>query len=267
MAPVNRIDSMRASPSAPPHHDQTNEPDDPFGLDDFDEELRRLSAVNQALLDGLHEQDDDSAVANLTPASSAVDTEEIERLRQENAELRLRVEALESLGAGKGEELWLERQREYEVLLEEKSEVIRSLHQKLQEAEECAIGGAPPTNSVTTSGTKLGQAEEIFRLKREMEEQRKQLAQDEEEMMAQMRQMELTMAKERAEMARQRQEVQRLQADLAREIENSSRDPELRERLQSLRRSQESKAAAPPAEKPATKSEQPGNGFLRSIFG
>jgi hypothetical protein len=212
--------------------------DDPFALDDFEEELRRLSAVNQELLGGFQHQDEECPVATLAPPISA-DFEELERVRQENAELRLRVEELESLGAGKGEELWLERQREYETLLEEKSDVIRGLHQKLQEAEESAIGGPAPltASSVNMSATKLGQAEEILRLKREMEAQRQQLAQDEDDMMAQMRQMEMTMAKERAEMARQRQEVQRLQAGLAREIENANRDPDLRDRLQNLRRS------------------------------
>ena len=267
MAPVNRIDALRASLSAPPHHDHAEGVDDPFAFNDFEEELRRLSAVNQELLDGFQPQDAEPAYA------PPVDTAELDELRQENDELRSRVQELESLGAGQGEELWLERQREYEILLEEKSEVIRGLHQKFQEAQESAIGGGgAPANNVASSGTKLGQAEEIFRLKREMEEQRRQLDQDEKDMMAQMRQMEITMAKERAQMARQRQEVERLQADLAREIENSSRDPELRERLQSLRRAQEPKLAAVPTVptvggKPAPKVDQNSSGFFRRIFG
>ena len=265
MAPVNRIDALRASPSAPPHHGQNDGVDDPFALDDFEDELRRLSAVNQELLEEFQHDDAEPALVH----APAMQDAEIDLLRQENAELRLRVQELESLGAGQGEELWLERQHEYEVLLEEKSEVIRSLHQKFQEAQESAIGGdSASANSVASSGTKLGQAEEIFRLKREMEEQRRQLDQDEKDMMAQMRQMEITMAKERAQMARQRQEVQRLQADLAREIENSSRDPELRERLQNLRRAQEPKLAAPPAAPtPMPKVDQNRSGFFRRIFG
>jgi hypothetical protein len=112
------------------------------------------------------------------------------------------------------------------VLVEEKSEVIRGLHQKIQEAQqaqESAIGvESAPAGGASCSGTRLGQAEEILRLKRELEQQRRQLEQDEQDMMTQMRQMEMTMAKERAGLARQQQEVQRLQADLAREIENSS---------------------------------------------
>jgi hypothetical protein len=190
----------------------------------------------------------------------------------ENAALKAHVQELEAASSAPDEEVWLERMREYEMLLEEKSEVIRSLHQKIQEAQESVLGGdSGPASSAHVSGTGLGQAEEILRLKREMEDQRRQLEQDEEDMMGQMRQMEMTMAKERADMARQRQEVQRLQADLTREIENSSRDPELRERLHNLRRAQEPKQALPPMPipgGPATPSkEQKSSGLLRRIFG
>ena len=266
MAPVNCIDPLRAPKPATPPQNHDDEVDDIFALNDFEEELRRLTEVNQEILDGFHHQDAEPEGAEPAPV---VDAGELDLLRQENAELRSRVQELESLGAGQGEELWLERQREYEMLLEEKSEVIRSLHLKFQEAQESAIGGDyAPVSSVASSGTKLLQAEEIFRLKREMEDQRRQLDQDEQDLMTQMRQMEVTMAKERAEMARQRQEVQRLQADLAREIENSSRDPELRERLQNLRRVQEPKVgAAPPALKPAVTPDQQSSGFFRRIFG
>ena len=183
---------------------------------------------------------------------------------------------MEALQSGQNDDEWLERQREYEMLLEEKSEVIRSLHQRiqeLQEAQESAIGGSAPSSSSTNiSGSRLGQAEEILRLKGDMEEQRLQLEQDEEEMMEQMRQMEMAMAKERAELARQRQEMQRLQADLAREIENSARAPELRERLQTLRRIPDPRQTPAPialngVAKPAPAKEQQSSGLLRRIFG
>jgi hypothetical protein len=250
-------DVLRPSPSAPAHHGPAQ--DDPFALTDFEEELRRLEAVNQELLHEFQHADASAAVdaaVELAPA----DHELLERLRLENAELKARVEELEAQAAGGAEEQWLQRQQEYETLLEEKSEVIRSLHQKLQESQESALSGDTPPAGPAASSTRIGQAEEILRLKRELEEQRRQLEQDEEEMMAQMRQMELAMAKERAEMARQRQEVQRQQAELTREIEQSGRDPELRERLNGLRRHQEPKGAAP-------KTEQNSSGFLSRIFG
>jgi hypothetical protein len=268
MATVTHINAMPASASVAPGHDQEDGADDLLALNDLEEELKRLSAVNEQLLQEFQQTDvqTTSAVELATPHA---DAEELARLRLENAALKVRVQELEALGAGQGEELWLERQREYEVLLEEKSEVIRSLHQKIQEAQqwqESAIGGeCAPAGGGSCSGTRVGQAEEILRLKRELEEQRHQLELDEQDMMTQMRQMEMTMAKERAGLARQQQEVQRLQADLAREIENSSRDPELRERLHSLRRTQESKPEA--AVKTAQPDGQKNSGFFRRMFG
>ncbi len=258
MAPVNRLDAVHASTATLTHQGDPEFGDpDQFALTDFEAELKRLSAANQELLDEFQQPDAQEAA----PA----DTGELEELRRENAELRARLEELESLVSGQSEEVWVERQREYEMLLEEKSEVIRCLHQKIQDAQESvSLGDAPPASS-GASATRLGQAEEILRLKRELDEQRKQLEQDEEDMMGQMRQMEITMAKERAEMARQRQEVQRQQSDLAREIEQSGRDPELRERLNTLRRQSDPKLK-PPTDEPAPAAQQ-GSGFFRRMFG
>ena len=80
-------------------------------------------------------------------AGGEVDTgeQDLELLRRENAELRAHIQELcrrqEESGAG-GDQGWEERQREFEGLLEEKSEVIRSLHQKIQELQ--ARPTAPP---------------------------------------------------------------------------------------------------------------------------
>jgi len=258
MAPVNRLDAARASAVAlSPDEPQTGD-ENSFDLTDFEEEMRRLSAANQELLDEFHHQD--------APVPTSENGDDLEHLRQENAVLKMRVEELEALASGKGEELWQERQTEYEMLLEEKSEVIRGLHQHIQEMQETVAIGETPQPNVAASGTGLGQAQEILRLKRELEDQRRQLEQDEQDMISQMRQMEMSMAKERAEMARQRQEVQRLRADLAREIEQSSRDPELRERLNTLRRHSDPRPTAP-SDKPAEKLEQKSSGFFRRIFG
>ncbi|MBI2809103.1 MAG: hypothetical protein HYX68_29320 [Planctomycetes bacterium] len=261
MALLERVDALRASESGPsrPHFDDNQGSLDLF---DFENELRRLAAANQELLDEMQSGD-----AENPPAAPAVDAEDLNVLRIENARLRARVEELEAFAAGEGESLWLERQSEYEALLEEKSEVIRGLHQQIQEMQESVNLGDTPTN-LTGSATRLGQAEEILHLKWELEEQRRQLEQDEKDVMAQMRQMELSMARERAEMARQRQDVQRLQAELTREVENAARDPELQERLKSLRRP-ESKAsfAQPTADQAALRNDQKSSGFFRRIFG
>ena len=271
MPPVRRLDALRASVAPVPHHDPESMLDDAIDFNEFEEELKRLSAANAELMQQFGSGDTPDAAGEGLPDS---DVDELALLRLENAELKARLLELEAIQSGPGEELWVERQREYEMLLEEKSEVIRNLHQKMQEMQESAIGGCdgPSASSANVSGARLGQAEEILRLKREMDDQRRQLDQDEEEMMGQMRQMELTMAKERAEMARQRQEMLRIQTDLDREIENSARAPELRERLQTLRRTPESRQAPAPipltsAAKPAPSNDKKSNGLLRRIFG
>lgn len=264
MAPVKRVDAARASAATLAPHEPDIDAGESYELTDLEEELKRLSAVNQELLDEFHQPE--------ASESAAAPAEDVEALRLENIELKARIEELEAIASGQGEELWLERQREYEMLLEEKSEVIRGLHQQMQDMQESvSLGDGPAPAPAMTSATRLGQAEEILRLKRELEEQRRQLEQDEEDMMAQMRQMEMTMARERAEMARQKQEVQRLQADLTREIEQSSRDPELRERLNTLRRRSDPKPV-PPTDKPVAatptpKPEQKSSGFFRRMFG
>jgi hypothetical protein len=201
----------------------------PPAMDGLGEELARLAAVNAELVAQLR------AGAAAKPAHSDAsqkgadtDSAEPEVLRQENAELRARVAELESLLAAASQDAWLDQQREYEALLEEKSEVIRSLHLKLQELQEGARRA--PNEPVPKE-------EELRQLKMEMEEQRQQLQHDEESLMTQMRQMELALSKDRAELARQRQEVQRVQTELNREVEQSIRDTGLRERLMNLRRS------------------------------
>jgi hypothetical protein len=263
MAPVNRLDAMRASLTCDPH--QEHAADESFELDDFEAELKRLSAANQELMDEFHlpaePAPDDDPPADDADAHDG----ELAELRRENAELKAHIQELKA-PPGADEEQWLERLREYETLLEEKSEVIRSLHLKMQEMQESAIDTAP-AYSPGASGTRVGQAEEILRLKRELDAQRRQLEQDEQDMMGQMRQMEIAMAKERAEMARQRQEVTRLKDDLAREIENSSRDPELRERLNTLRRQNDARTPGPLPVVAAKPKDQKSSGFFRRIFG
>ncbi len=232
-------------------------------LDTLAEELQRLSAVNQELLGQLREP---AAPAPAGPepgagAGAGADAGELDALRRDNAELRARLEELEQfIAAQPTEEVWAERQREYEALLDEKSEVIRALHLKLQEAQE------GPRRSANEP---VPREEELRELQAELEEHRRQLQEDEQSLLTQMREMELALSKDRAELARQRQELQRLRADLNREIDQASRDPGLRERLMSLRRSAdvaraETKEAAPA---PAANSPKQQSGLFRRLFG
>lgn len=161
---------------------------------------------------------------------------ELEQLRQENQLLRRRIEELEQIieaTTSQTEEIWGEQQKEYETLLEEKSEVIRSLHHQLQELKETNHGnGHGGRNGQRLSGQESAALqEELNRLRCEIDIERRQLEEDEKAMMDQMRQMEMAMSKERVEMARQRTELQRQLQEFQHEIENAHKDSSLRERL------------------------------------
>jgi chromosome segregation ATPase len=172
---------------------------------------------------------------------------EIEQLRGENAELRARAEAAEQLhtaGSAGQAGKWEDRQREYEALLEEKSEVIRALHHKIQELRDAgnAAGSEAGGEAGGEASPPASEWQELERVKVELEQQRHQLEEDEESLMAQMRQMEMTMSRERAELARQRSELQRLHNDLRHEMETAARDAGLRDRLMPLQRRQQEAA-------------------------
>ena len=200
------------------------------------------------------------------------ESEEVEILRGENAALRAKTDELEQLlavAAQDSEERWGERQREYESLLEEKSEVIRGLHLKITELRERATNVSAPEVVADDSNEPTPDRQQLLRLKRELEEERQQMASDEESMMAQMRQMEMALARDRAEMARQRAEVQRLQEELKHDLETASREGNLRERLTALHRRPTlpprpavNQDTPPPGQTPSTKS-----GLFRRIFG
>jgi chromosome segregation ATPase len=223
-------------------------------LDALSEELNRLAAVNAELVGQLR----GAAATEADLALSDADSAELASLREENTGLRGRIAQLEAdLSKAANDDAWAEQQREYESLLEEKSEVIRSLHLKLQEAQE-SVRRKP--------GQPVPREEELVQIKEELEQQRRQLEEDEQSLMNQMREMELAMSRDRAELARQRQEVQRLQAELNRDVEQANRDPELHERLNSLRRHQE-----PPkkdaSERAAETGSKQSSGLLRRLFG
>src|SRR6516164_2121781 len=97
----------------------TTHPDSLQNLADNDDllrqELQRLAAAQAELLE-------------TTPELQVPDTDELTLLRNENTDLRCKLEEFDLA--------WGERQREYENLLEEKSEVIRGLHLEIQHLKE-----------------------------------------------------------------------------------------------------------------------------------
>jgi hypothetical protein len=238
-----------------------------------------LCAAEDALLPepGLPHEDHSPPAGRNGHAGHGEGADDASRLRLENSGLRQRLEEVEALLLERGASAdWAERQREYEALLEEKSEVIRSLHLKLAELREAPPPPAPaPDPEPGADGLTAADRQELLSLKRELEQERAQLAQDEEALMQQMRVMEMAMSRERAELARQRTEIQRLHADLRHEIDQAARDSGLRERLAPLQRRQQevsSRRAAPaPAPAPATDGQEgsakKSSGLFRRLFG
>jgi len=184
------------------------------------DELDRLADESLKVRAELEEQLDATAA---TPGA-----EELQRLREENARLAGRLADLERIAETmhKEQAAWEGRQREYEGLLDEKSEVIRDLHRRLHEQPERSSANVP-------------REDELIALSEELERERRQLKDDEEALMEQMRQMEVQMSRERAELARQRNELQRLQNDVRHELELAARDATLRDRLAPLQRRQQ----------------------------
>ena len=214
------------------------------------------------------------------------ESRELEQFRRENEELRsLVVELEQALRHHSGPEDWESRQREYESLLEEKSDLIRNLHRKVKALEEeltkreDAPKAAPAEQNL--AGGAVPREEELMTLSEELERERRQLKEDEEALMEQMREMEVQMAKERADMARQRNELQRLQNDLRHELELATRDATLRERLAPLQRRHQDistrRGGAPatlnqqngqaPQPQPAQPEPEKKSGLFRRLFG
>jgi len=270
-----------------------------------EEILRRLKDQEKASTPAPKEKE---AVSSAKGDPSEIDQlyEQQEKLLQENEQLRTIVDELKAgleeaakggAAAGGGDEV-AEREREYESLLDEKSEVIRTLHVRMQELEKqaasgggggsaAAAGGEAPDNQELLALSDELERErcQIEQERRQMEEDRRQLREDEEAMMRQMREMELQMAKERAELARQRNELQRLHSEIRHELELAQRDAAVNERLRLLQRRHQQaeqgstgppEEAAPPEKKKKSSSREvdvpkpgkPGtSGIMRRLFG
>jgi chromosome segregation ATPase len=204
-------------------------------------------------------------------ANESSDAGILHDLKGENDELRGTIVDLEKRleEASQAVQFCTEQHGDYERLLEEKSEVIRDLHGKIQELQARPAAGSP-------------RDEELVALSEELEQERRQLKEDEEALMKQMRDMEVQMSRERADIARQRNELLRLQEDLRRELELAARQTELRERLLPLQRRHqelvhhkgtERPRQAAPSEEPESPATPPvpsrsrDSGLLRRLFG
>jgi chromosome segregation ATPase len=162
--------------------------------------------------------------------------QELEHLRSENNQLRSLCAELEQAlqeATQPADDPTEERLREYEALLEEKSETIRALHQQLQDAQ-AAIEEIENRPAARNQGP-VPREDELLQLSEELERERRQLQEDEQSLMEQMRQMEMSMARERAEMARQRNDLQRLYGEIRHELERLERTGALQTKMEELK--------------------------------
>jgi hypothetical protein len=168
---------------------------------------------------------------------------DLEQLQAENQQLRTLCAELEQAlqeAAGHTPSPEVANQiKELELLVEEKSEVIRDLHQKVHELEAALAEAVTPEAPVEPPPRQhqgpVPREEELLTLSEELERERRQLQEDEQTLMDQMRQMEVSMARERAEMARGRSELLRLQAEIHHELERLERNGALQTKMDNLK--------------------------------
>jgi myosin heavy subunit len=194
-------------------------------------------------------------------------------LQAENNELRSIIAELQQeleSASGKTANSFAEKQKEYESLLDEKTELIRELHVKLQELEDehkklKEATAKPPTPKEEEL---MAMSEELERERcqfqqerRQLDEELRQFRQDSEAMNQEMRQMEVQMARERADLARQRTELQRISEEIHHELERIERDRGLSERLEQLRQRHldtvKGRGGLPPIGAPGTPAAEP----------
>ena len=203
-------DTVSATTNTPPPSPRPADPDDVFDLGEYGGEGGGAAVDTQP-----GEQQ----------AGAEPEFSELELLRAENAELRETLTKLEEVTAENAVtiQLWEEQLKEHEKLLEEKSGVIRDLHQQNLELKTRPAPATP-------------HEAELLAMSEELETERNQLREDEGALMKQMRDMELQMSRERAELARQRNDVQRLHSEIKHELELAERENALRDRLLPLQR-------------------------------
>jgi len=163
---------------------------------------------------------------------------EVDLLQAENDQLRALCTELEQAlqeAAQQGDQNPEDRFREYDALLEEKSEKIRELLVQLQDAQKTIAELESENASKPRVTGPTPREEELLNLSEDLERERRQLQEDEQALMEQMREMEISMARERAEMARQRNDLQRVQGEVRHELERLERSGALQSKIDGLK--------------------------------
>jgi chromosome segregation ATPase len=183
--------------------------------------IQQLAALNPEAC----QQEPRDTVYDFHDVAAGDEDDELASLRRENRELRAHLDALEQAMQSPAEAaeaaapaaptpediLWASKQQEYEALLEEKSETIRTLHLQLHELQG---SGASLSGVATLNQTRS--------LKKQLEDELAQVEKEEEELMTRMQQMEKAVSRDRAELARQRTELQKLHAELDQQIQTAA---------------------------------------------
>lgn len=171
--------------------------------------------------------------------AAAGNDEAVAQLQAENQELRQIIGELQQeleAASGKQDNDWGERQKEYERMLDEKTEIIRTLHSKIQELQDQIRPPTPREEELFAMSEELERERaQLQQDRRKLEEEARQLKEDEDVMTEEMRKMEIQMARERADMARQRTELTRISEEIRQELERIERDKGLSEKLIQLR--------------------------------
>jgi hypothetical protein len=172
-------------------------------------------------------------------SAGAPNDEMVSQLQAENQELRTIITELQGeleAASGKQENDWTERQKEYERMLDEKTDMIRSLHVQIQEMGNQIRPPTPKEEELFSMSEELERERaQLQQERRKVEEEARQLKQDEEVMTEEMRKMEIQMARERADMARQRTELTRISEEIRSELDRIERDRGLSDKLVQLR--------------------------------
>jgi len=200
-------------------------------------------------------------LADLSPGGARYDDSphgEIQRLRNENAELRKLLDEMKHLlqEASETEQRLVAKEREFEAALAEKDGQIAELSAHLGAIEEQIAKGElappPPAPKTRTELEEWGDELErdsakLAQEKKRLEDERRQLREDEEALETQMRQMEVSMARERALLARQETELKRLNAEIQHALEILQRgDAGLREQMSKFQRRAQEVMTKPP---------------------
>jgi hypothetical protein len=234
---------------------------DLLGIESIKKELQKLSATNQELLKAFQDRPELPPAKPKEFGSSGnivlpAGAEDLAKYKKENEQLRKLVADLEVKLRADAPTAVRELQEEFEQILDEKTETIRTLHMQNQELQ-AALANSGGSGSGASPEKLDAKQEELNRLEQ-------QLRAHEEELNGKAREMEMAMAKERADVARQRADLQRLQTDVQREIELAGRDPGLRERLVSLQRRPRSANSLPDVGRPRSSAALPDVGRPRS---